>query len=99
MSEVKIRLRTDPRAPFVKTSAEKGVSLSELANKYQAELPYRILAAKVNRQIREFGKTIEESEDITFLDMRVNATNPMYQYFFATRRAVGCLTLTGKERF
>jgi uridine kinase len=88
-------LRTDPRAAFVKTFAEKGSSLSDLANAYQPKLPYRILAAKVNRQIRELGKTIEESEDITFLDMRVNAANLMYQrslsllYLKAIRDVIG----------
>jgi uridine kinase len=88
-------VRTSPRAPFVKTSAEKGTPLSELANVYQSELPYRILAAKVNRQIRELNKTIDESEDITLLDMRVNAVNLMYQrslsllYLKAIRDALG----------
>ncbi|MDR1573475.1 MAG: nucleoside kinase [Clostridiales Family XIII bacterium] len=95
MSEVKIRLRTDPRAPFVKTSVEKGTLLSELANRYQPDLPYRILAAKVNRQIRELGKTIDEPEDVTLLDMRVNAVNLMYQrslsllYLKAIRDVIG----------
>jgi uridine kinase len=79
MDEIKVRLRTDPRAPFEKISVRKGVSLSELANARQSALPYRILAAKVNGQIRELNKTIEAPGDITLLDMRVNAVNLMYQ--------------------
>ncbi|MDR2089002.1 MAG: nucleoside kinase [Clostridiales Family XIII bacterium] len=79
MDEIKVRLRTDPRAPFRKISVRKGSLLSDLANEYQPELPYRILAAKVNNQIRELNKTIDEPEDITLLDMRVNAVNLMYQ--------------------
>jgi uridine kinase len=79
MDEIKIRLRKDPRAPFEKISVRKGVVLSELANAYQAELPYRILAAKVNGQIRELNKTIDAPGDITLLDMRVNAACLMYQ--------------------
>jgi uridine kinase len=79
MDEIKIRLRTDPRAPFEKISVRKGSLLSELADAYRPKLPYRILAAKVNRQIRELNKTIDAPEDITLLDMRVNAVNLMYQ--------------------
>jgi uridine kinase len=95
MDEIKIRLRTDPRAPFFKTSVKKGLTLSELANEYQAKLPYRILAAKVNHQIRELNKTIDEPEDITLLDMRVNAVSLMYQrslsllYLKAIRDVIG----------
>ncbi|MDR2770569.1 MAG: nucleoside kinase [Clostridiales Family XIII bacterium] len=79
MEEVKIRLRTDLRAPFEKISVRKGLPLSELAAAYQPKLPYRILAAKVNRQLRELNKVIDEPEDVTLLDMRANAVNLMYQ--------------------
>ncbi|MDR1247115.1 MAG: nucleoside kinase [Clostridiales Family XIII bacterium] len=79
MCEIKIRLRPNPRAPFAGTAVKKGIRLSELANGFREELPYRILAAKVNNQIRELNKTVDEPSDVTLLDMRVNAVNLMYQ--------------------
>jgi uridine kinase len=95
MEKIKIRLRIDPRAPFAKTEVEKGILLSELADSLQPGLPYRILAAKVNNQIRELNKRVYEPEDITLLDMRVNAVNLMYQrslsllYLKAIRDVIG----------
>jgi uridine kinase len=79
MEEIRIRLRTDPRSAFFETSVPKGMALADLAKRYQGGLPYRILAAKVNCQVRELNKPIEAPCDITLLDARVNAVSLMYQ--------------------
>jgi uridine kinase len=77
--EIRIRVRPNLRAEFVETTAPKGITLAYLADRYQDQLPYRVLAAKVNYQIRELNKTIEEPEDVTFLDARVNAVHLIYR--------------------
>ncbi|MDR3295442.1 MAG: nucleoside kinase [Clostridiales Family XIII bacterium] len=79
MEKIKIRVRTAPRADFTETFADEGTTLASLADRYQAALPYRILAAKAGCQIRELNKTIDAPCDITLLDMRTGTVNLMYQ--------------------
>lgn len=63
----------------IKTTVEKGTTLEALAKRFSGELPYRVLAARVNNLVREMHRTIEEPCTVTLLDMRDPAANLMYQ--------------------
>ncbi|MDR0424302.1 MAG: nucleoside kinase, partial [Clostridiales Family XIII bacterium] len=77
--EIKIRVRTGPRAGFAEAVVPKGCTFAGLLDRYQGELPYRVLAVKAGHQVRELNKTIDQPMDVTFLDMRTNAANRIYQ--------------------
>lgn len=76
--EIKIILRTGPRALPVERTVEQGTTLESLAGEYK-ELPFMILAAKVDNKISELTKKIEDPCTIELLDMRDQAANLIYQ--------------------
>ncbi len=76
--EINIKLITGPRELPVERTVEQGTTLESLAGEYK-ELPFMILAAKVDYKISELTKKIEEPCTIEFLDMRDQAANLMYQ--------------------
>ena len=76
--EIIIQLKTGPRElPFERT-VEWGTTIKDLASEYE-DLPYLILAAKVDNKISELTKKIERTCFIEFLDMRDQAANLIYQ--------------------
>jgi len=76
--EINIKLITGPRELPVERTVEQGITLESLAGEYK-ELPFMILAAKVNYKISELTKKIEDPCTIEFLDMRDQAANLIYQ--------------------
>ncbi len=58
---------------------EKGTKVLEIVKKMQPELPYTILAAKVNNKVEELSKKIDKYSEVELLDMRNPATNFIYQ--------------------
>jgi len=76
--ELKIKLITGPRELPIKRTVEQGTTLESLAGEY-SDLPYTVLAAKIDNKISELTKTIEQSCTIEFLDMRDQAANLIYQ--------------------
>lgn len=75
---IKITLKTGPREEEFQRTIEQGTNLENLANEYQ-ELPYKILAAKVDNKVSELTKIIDEPCKIEFLDMRDPSANLIYQ--------------------
>ena len=76
--EIKITLKTGPRElPFERT-VEQGTTIESLVAEY-GELPFMVLAAKVDNKISELTKKIENTCSIEFLDMRDQAANLIYQ--------------------
>jgi len=76
--EINIKLITGPRALPVERTIEQGTTLESLAGEYK-ELPFMILAAKVDYKISELTKKIVDPCTIEFLDMRDQAANLIYQ--------------------
>ena len=77
---MKIQLIMGPRSQAREAEVEKGTAIEALTEQYKEELPYTILAAKLNNKIVELHETIEEECRIEFLDMRTQAANLIYQY-------------------
>lgn len=76
--EIKIQLITGPRELPIERSVEQGTTLESLAAEYR-DLPYTVLAAKIDNKIGELMKKIEQPCQIEFLDMRDQAANLIYQ--------------------
>jgi len=75
--KVMINLNTGQQT--IPYEVEKGTAVLEIAKEFQAELPYTILAAKVNNKVEELTKKIEKFSEVELLDMRHPATNFIYQ--------------------
>lgn len=76
--EIKIQLITGPRELPAERAVEQGTTLESLAAEYK-DLPYMILAAKVDNKVKELTMKIETPCRIEFLDMRDQAANLIYQ--------------------
>ena len=94
--EIRINLITGPRETPVEVTVEEGTTLESLARKYQDQLPYTVLAAKMDNRIVELTRTIENPcSTVEFLDMRDQAANLIYQrsisflYLKAVRDVLG----------
>ena len=76
--EIKITLKSGPREKPVERTVKQGTTIERLAAEYP-DLPYMVLAAKVDNKITELTKTIECPGCIEFLDMRNQAASLIYQ--------------------
>ncbi|MBP6492549.1 MAG: nucleoside kinase [Clostridia bacterium] len=76
--EITITLKTGPRELPVERTVARGTKIEHLVAEY-TNLPYTILAAKVDNKISELTKKIEKTCTIEFLDMRDQAANLIYQ--------------------
>lgn len=73
-----IQLITGPRELPVERMVKRGTTIESLVSEYK-NLPYTVLAAKVDNKVSELTKKIESSCTIEFLDMRNQAANLIYQ--------------------
>lgn len=74
-----IYLTKEPRTEKEQVFAEKGISVEQLYRRYEHELPYTVLAAKVNNKIEDLGYIIDNDCSVEFLDMRAQTGNLIYQ--------------------
>lgn len=56
----------------------RGVTLKELAEKYEDSFKHSILVAKVNNQFRDLNYEIREDSEIEFMDLSSNEGNRVY---------------------
>lgn len=73
-----IKLKTEPRGEFIERRVEAGTTLEKLVADYP-QVPYRILAAKLDNKVMELNKAIEGPCQIELLDMRDQSANLIYQ--------------------
>ncbi|MBR0597570.1 nucleoside kinase [Sinanaerobacter chloroacetimidivorans] len=76
--DINIKVKTEPRGQLQERIVEQGSTIEDLVKEYQ-NLPYTILAAKLDNKISELTKKIENPCTIEFLDMRDQAANLIYQ--------------------
>jgi len=77
---MEITIKTNPRSEAVAVDAQKGLKIEDLLALFKDELPYRILAAKVNNRLEELNMVLSEPCAIELLDMRDPAANLIYQH-------------------
>ena len=76
---MKINLRLEPRGNSRSVILEKETTIESLYRKYEEELPYTILAAKVDNKIEDLNFVLQKDCDVELLDMRTQAANLIYQ--------------------
>ncbi len=75
-----IKLIKELRAQPEIIDIDRGTPIRTIADKYQGELNYRILAARVDNMTVDLNETLEKEVTVEFLDMRDIATNLIYQH-------------------
>lgn len=75
-----VQLKTSPRGEFKRIEVEAGVSVERIYRSIEKELPYTVLAAKVNNRLEDLNYIPTENSMIELLDMRTQDANLIYQY-------------------
>lgn len=77
---MKIQLKTAPRGPWEPLEVQKGTTIEEIYKKYEGDLPYRMIAAKVDYKFEDLTYVLDRDCRVELLDMRTQAANLIYQY-------------------
>ncbi|MEG1067876.1 MAG: nucleoside kinase [Anaerovoracaceae bacterium] len=77
---MQIQLKKSIKDTWEEIDVPSGTTIEELYKKYEKQLPYTVLAAKVDNKIEDLLFRIKEKCNIEFLDMRTQSANLIYQY-------------------
>lgn len=77
---MKITLIVDQRKDPIEVELNEGITLEELAKKYQSERRYTAIAAKVDNKIVELTNKVTDGTVVELLDVRNTAVNYIYQH-------------------
>lgn len=77
---MKIQLKTAPRGPWEPLEVQKGTTIEEIYKKYEGDLPYKMIAAKVDYKFEDLTYVLDRDCRVELLDMRTQAANLIYQY-------------------
>lgn len=77
---MKIQLRTAPRGEWEELEIEQGTTIEAIYREKQEQLPYRMLAAKVDNQFQELTEPLVQPCRVELLDMRTLTANLIYQH-------------------
>jgi len=64
----------------IEIEVSEGMTIEDIYNRFYEELPYTVLAAKVDNKIEELTYKIKKPCKIEFLDMRSQSANLIFQY-------------------
>ncbi|MCI7146304.1 MAG: nucleoside kinase [Clostridiales bacterium] len=91
---MKIELRLESDGSWIPREVPEGMLLSELAEEYREQMPYRVLLARVNGFVRELTEPVEADSRTELLDVRDHSADLAYQrslsmiYVLAVRRVL-----------
>jgi len=77
---MKIELKTSPRGIYNEIEIARGTSVETLYRSLAGELPYTVLAARIQNRLEELTFVLEEPCKVELLDMRTQDANLIYQY-------------------
>jgi len=77
---MEVRLIKGPRISPVDMDVDAGITIEELIKDHIKELPYTIMAAKVNNKLEALTYKLEVPAVVELLDMRNQGANLIYQY-------------------
>ncbi len=87
-----ITIKPLPKAPGSIVAVEPGTSIAELVRRFGSDLPYDIVAARLNNHVVGLDTRLYSEGEVTFLDLRDPSGNQAYQnsvvelYLEAVRR-------------
>ena len=76
---MKIQLKKELRGQFEEITVERGMTIEEIYKEIKEELPYTVLAARVNNKIERLEHRIYGDCRVELLDMRTQEANLIYQ--------------------
>ena len=59
---------------------EQGITIEEIYRSYEKDLPYTIIAAKVDNKFEDLTYALDTECRVELLDIRTQAANLIYQY-------------------
>lgn len=74
-----IHLKLEARSSSIPVETDCNITVEELYRQYEDQVPYTVLAAKVDNVIQPLTVRLEEGDTVEFLDMRTQAANVIYQ--------------------
>lgn len=77
---MKIKLQPQIGAAYEEINADRPVTVKELADRFQPELPYRVLLANVDGKDEELTYLLHRDCEVRLLDMRTYSANLVYQH-------------------
>lgn len=77
---MQVVLKLEPRANEISIEIEENTPVVDLIEQYKEQLPYTVLAAKVNNELVELNTTLINPCKVELLDMRTQAANLIYQH-------------------
>lgn len=76
---MKIQLKKELRGQFEEINVPKGVTIEDIYREVKEDLPYTVLAARVNNKIERLDHHINKECRVELLDMRTQEANLIYQ--------------------
>lgn len=77
---MQIQLKTSPRGELKRLEIKEDVTVEEVYFSIKDELPYTVLAAKVDNRLEDLNYMLTEPCTVELLDMRTQEANLIYQY-------------------
>lgn len=77
---MKIKLQPQIGAAYEEINVDRPVTVKELADRFQPELPYRVLLANVDGKDEELTYLLHRDCEVRLLDMRTYSANLVYQH-------------------
>lgn len=74
-----LKLITEKRAKAIDVTVQEGTTIEDLYERFKDEVPYTVLAAKINNKIESLEYELHQECSVEFLDMRTQAANLIYQ--------------------
>ena len=74
-----IELKLQPRSEWMEVDVEPGTTAENLYRQFEDQLPYTVLAARIDGNVEALTSKLEEDCSVEFLDMRTQAANLIYQ--------------------
>ncbi|MGF6376797.1 uridine kinase [Clostridiales Family XIII bacterium PM5-7] len=75
-----IQLKTSPRGEWKTIEIKENTSIESIYKTVKHQLPYTIIAAKVNHKFVDLNERLNQECKVELLDMRTQAANLIYQY-------------------
>jgi len=76
---MKIALKLQPRSEVFEVVKENSLTLEALYKEYRDQVPYTVMAARVDNEIKALTGTVDRDCMVEFLDIRTQAANVIYQ--------------------
>lgn len=75
-----IELKKDITSSWEKVDVKKGVTIEEIYESVEDQVPYTVICAKKNNKIEDLLCTVDEPCKVELMDIRHQAANLIYQY-------------------